>query len=335
MTNRVHETVGTIPFTSDQRGLGVLVGFDGSRQGSLALHYAARAALRRESVLTVVTAFSSSPDVYTTLAALPEGFEIEAKQKVAEKIQDQAREYLKDYPGEVVYRTERGDAAGVLVDLSSSAQLVVVGARGRGGFLGRILGSVAVALPAHARCPTVVVPRDYQIDGTQGAERFAPVQDQAPVVVGVDGSSQSRIAELQAAQAAQDRGTSLHIVMALPTLEGWLLWYPELGPQDTGVIERRQTELEKSLEAEARWVKSYYPSLSITVTVKAGEAVAVLSKETGAAQLTVVGTRGHGAFTSSVLGSVSRGILLKAEGPVMVVPALEDERLENQPEFTR
>lgn len=320
MNKDVHTTSAAVPFDSAERHLGVIVGFDGSTSSTSALHYAARAARRRNAPLTVVSAYSVSPTIYATLAAVPDKPEAEAKFEAAEQVLDGARQYLRDYSGDVSYHAESGDAAGILVALSSSAQLAVVGARGRGGFLGRILGSVASALPGHAQCPTVVVPESYQHDGG-----FSPMEAASPVVVGVDSSQQSRAALLQAAQAAEDRETSLQVTMALP-LPGTLLWYPEL--KDSDLLEARRSELESFLGEETQWLAQHYPDLSVTTSLIPGDPVSVLSKETGSSQLTVLGTHGRGGFSGAMLGSVSRGVLLKAQGPVMVVPFLDDPRLE-------
>jgi len=50
-----------------------------------------------------------------------------------------------------------GHAGERLIELSNDADMVVVGARGHGGFLGMVLGSVTGHVVNHAACPVVVV----------------------------------------------------------------------------------------------------------------------------------------------------------------------------------
>lgn len=334
MNSDSHSSPRPIVFDPASRDPAVLVGFDGSDQSFQALHYGALAARSSGRILTVVTAFTVPAPVYTTLAAVPNTSEAKTAASSAKSVLAEARAYLRDYPGKVFYRVEQGDAAGVLVDLSAVAELVVVGSRGRGGFVGRIMGSVSSALPAHAYCPTVVVHSQYVTSTGDGTDRFAPPSDPRPVIVGIDRSKHSRVAALHAAQVAQEIGTTLHMLMALPSLEGWADWYPELGTTDQGLVERRTSQLERSLQAEVDWVAGHYPTLAITAAVKPGDPVILLARSTARAQLTVVGNRGRSGFTGVLLGSVSRGVLLRAEGPVMVVPDIEDERLNNQPQFS-
>jgi len=308
----------TIPFDPGARDLGVVVGFDGSPNSTQALRYGADIAARRGALLTVITTYRAPVPVYGAYAALPAQREDEANRRRAETALDEAAALLEGHRGEVSYVTAEGDSVGALADASANAQLVVVGARGRGGFLGLVRGSVATTLPAHARCPTIVVPGEGQDE---------PVPSTAPVVVGIDESHRSRVAALHAAQVARERETSLLVLMALPMPVSELSWYPELSPDAAGIAERRRQELQGVLDRDIAWLKAQVPTIEMTGQVRIGEPAPVLQDAIGQSQLTVVGTRGRGAVRSVLLGSTSRAILHEAEGAVMIVPLLQDERL--------
>lgn len=341
------------PSTSGHRPEGpgrhsVVVGVDGSEQSLRAAHWAAAEANRRGLPLTVVTTYSLPAFAASSMDGGYALMDESALRQGSEKVIDQAKDFLRDYPGEITYFIESGDAAGVLLDYSQDAAVLVVGSRGRGGFLGRLLGSVSSALPAHAKCPTVVVPLKFSsqesnavttatgaiplITPARAAEEAADGSsrrdDTRAVSAGVDGSDFGRVAALVAAREASERGTSLRIVCALPPLGATLVWIP------THVEDgQAQEELREKLDAGRRWLHSHYPDLEIEATVVDGSAVDVLVEETRNSQLTVVGTRGRGGFAGMLLGSTSQGVLHHAEGPLMVVPETRDRRLADRTEF--
>ena len=305
----------TIPFDPGARSLGVAVGFDGSPHATAALAHAAAIATRRGVTLSVISTYRAPLDLYVTYAALPQEPEAEVKKRQAHAVLDEAAKQLADHPGKVTYLTAEGDSVGALVKSSDTALVMVVGARGRGGFLGRILGSVAAELPAHARCPVIVVPSDSE-------------QASGPVVVGLDGSLAGRRAALHAAQAAVERGTSLRMLAALQAPRSGDFWAPAVPAAVSEAVERRRVEVQAALDGAVNWVKEHVPNLDVTGEVVVGDPAGLLHEAGRNAQLLVVGSRGRGAVASALLGSVSRATLHGAKCPVMVVPPLEDSRVE-------
>jgi nucleotide-binding universal stress UspA family protein len=56
-----------------------------------------------------------------------------------------------------------GDVAEELVKASQSADMLVVGSRGGGGFARLLMGSVSSQVVHHALCPVVVIPGARQV----------------------------------------------------------------------------------------------------------------------------------------------------------------------------
>lgn len=127
----------------------VIAGWDGSQGADAAVDWAAAEAARRGSPLEVVMTWQVPvlAGVYVPDTA---GIERANQQALGEVV---AR-----VPG-ATGRSVMGTAAAVLVEASATAELVVVGSRGRGGLRGLLLGSVSHQVAAHGHGPVVVVPK--------------------------------------------------------------------------------------------------------------------------------------------------------------------------------
>lgn len=142
----------------------VVVGVDGSGRDDPAVGFAFEEAAFRGADLRAVHAWT--PPVSTEPGdMLPLMYDVNDVADEETRVLAEAVAGWSDrYPDVKVSRTLiRGRARRALIEESTRAQLLVVGARGRGGFTGLLLGSVSHAALHHAKCPVTVVPT---VDGT-------------------------------------------------------------------------------------------------------------------------------------------------------------------------
>lgn len=136
----------------------IVVGVDGSHNASRALGWALDEARLRQTTVVAVHAWHLPYDgthPYTALAFDPDRFEREARSVLDRAVHAENNSGLAA-PVETILA--HGSAAAALLEIAVNADLLVVGARGLGGFSGLLLGSVSHQVSHHAPCPVVIVP---------------------------------------------------------------------------------------------------------------------------------------------------------------------------------
>ncbi|WP_405595344.1 universal stress protein [Streptomyces sp. NBC_01410] len=147
----------------------VVVGVDGSPSSQSALRWAMRHAGLIGGVVEAVCAWElpgmrgwSAPAVDADL-----------DEEVAHSgFVEELRSVVGDAPSvEVRERFVRGNPTEVLLAAAEGAEVLVVGSRGRGGFVRALLGSVSQQCALHATCPVVIVRPDSKagVDPTEAA----------------------------------------------------------------------------------------------------------------------------------------------------------------------
>ncbi|MGH3356160.1 MAG: universal stress protein [Nocardioidaceae bacterium] len=158
----------------DIRG-GIVVGHDGSRHSDRALQWAADWAVRTGCDLYVVRTWTLSsaprPDTWSTGYVPPlADFERGVRQGLE---RDAAALDLPSGIRSVTCHVLHGPSARLLLEASAHADLLVVSARGRGGFAGLVMGSTTDQMVRHAGCPVVVIPAHALDDEPAEADRAA------------------------------------------------------------------------------------------------------------------------------------------------------------------
>ncbi|WP_327117293.1 universal stress protein [Nocardia sp. NBC_01730] len=189
-----------------------------------------------------------------------------------------------------------------LIARSEQVKMLVVGSRGLGAFHRGLFGSVSTALTRHAHCPVAVV---HNVAGIE------PEWAGKPVVVGVDGSSNSVPAIELAFDDASLRKVGLTAVHTWSDVTG--LDFPVPG---------WDAELESEEMVLAEQLAGYcerYPDVPVRRIIKVDRPARALLDESAHAQLLVVGSHGRGGFAGMLLGSTSNALLHSAQCPMIVV----------------
>jgi nucleotide-binding universal stress UspA family protein len=139
-----------------------------------------------------------------------------------------------------------------------------------------------------------------------------------PVVVATDGSEESIRAVEWAAREADLRGAPLRIVSAVGLLPR-MIGRPGGGPGFDAVADTIVKDRDRALAAAATRAAQLALDLLIDTDRLTGPPAQAVTQCGSGAQLLVVGSRGVGAFTAMLLGSVSRYAATHAGCPVVVV----------------
>lgn len=277
----------------------IVVGTDGSAYATAAIRWAAVEAALRGAPLRVLLAhdtewpgrrFGDEPGLRGLDAGQADAI-LDGGLAVA-RLMDRALEVR---PQRVV-----GRAAPALLSASDGAGMLVVGSRGHGGFTGLLLGSVSQEVAGRAACPVAVI----RGSGHAG-----------PVVVGTDGADQAQDGVELGFRLAAERHTSLLAVRA---------YYPPSPPLGYGyealvaAVDALDGTTADELTRDVEPWRGKFPSVEVHTLVAHGSAAGALVERSRHARAVVIGGRGRGPVTGTLLGSVGTQLLHHAYCPVVV-----------------
>jgi nucleotide-binding universal stress UspA family protein len=134
----------------------IVVGVDGSGPSIKALEWAIEQARRTGAKVEAVQAWEVPTMYGSGMMVLPGGeeFDKSARQSLEAAVTNALAGRM---DVEVEHHTVGGHPAKALIDMAEGADLLVVGSRGHGGFVGALVGSVSHYCVSHASCPVVIV----------------------------------------------------------------------------------------------------------------------------------------------------------------------------------
>ncbi|MEV7144104.1 universal stress protein [Streptomyces tauricus] len=289
----------------------LVVGVDGSEPSLHAVDWAADEAALRGAPLRLVYASmweqyegaALSPDLGRTSERIHADRIVEAAGRRAQRRRPDVKtvtEVLRDAPVPALVREAR------------TASLLVLGSRGRGDIAELLLGSVSLAVAAHADCPVIVL-----------RGRHEPQPDFAAhgrILLGVGEGKRSSAGVRFAFDEAKRRGVVLEAVRAWRCPAHESTDHPLLAGEPARLHEQQAVEtLAEAVDETA----AEYPTVDLRCRTPEGTARKVLLDASASADLLVVGARRRNGHFGLQLGRVAHTALHHSACPVAVVPGIE------------
>ena len=272
----------------------IVVGYDGSAHAEQAVSWAAKQSVLRSCPLHLVHC-SLWHMLTRNLGPVP-GVADSGLEHSAQAILEEGLAHAKQAAPDVQVQTSlmHGWPSEHLPKISSGEEMLVVGSRGIGGFMGLLVGSVSLEMAATADCPVAVIRSDEHPDG--------------PVVVAIDRSGSAAALE-DACSLAKVTGADLKIVHVEHAPAGYRMLRD---PVDSYPTAKALLETAVSI-AHDRAPGTHVETQLLTDT----SIPRAILHASGGARITVVGTKGHGLIRGTV-GSTAHAVLHHAKGPVLV-----------------
>ncbi|MEY9931390.1 nucleotide-binding universal stress UspA family protein [Catenulispora sp. GP43] len=291
----------------------VVVAYDQTPHSKRALAEAAREAASRGTDLRIVHAYTTDERLpmgpFTTVVPTP-GFEQTSRHDAEEILEEVAAQTKDEYPALAIEtRAVPGDAPRAILAEASTAALLVVGSRGRGGFSGLLLGSTSQRVLADAPCP-VIVTHDTSFES------------KGQIMVGLDHDEPGAEVLEFAFDTAARRGTGL--IAANVWSEPWTMSHSaRLGDEDGVAYEQAHTD--RLTELLDPWQRKH-PDVAVVTrvytAVSSGAAGGCLVEASKTVDLLIVGMRSEtGHRHANRLGPVTHTALHHAFCPIAVVPS--------------
>lgn len=284
----------------------ILVGVDESPSSEHAVVWAAEEAQLQHRGLTIVHAeasMSSTQLAALSSAAIPPRQVNAELHAIAERTVERARSLAADRMPDADIDSVLAvtDPRSLLLDLSTTASMVVVGSRGHGPVAGLLLGSVSGALVRHSTIPVVVVrPNQHETHG---------------VLIAADGSEESAEPVEVAYQEASLHGLPLTIVHCMWDAMFAQVRWTDL-PSSNPIAQEARLRVAESVAGMAE----KYPDVDVSIRVTRGAIDACLVDLSTEFELLVAGRPPRTLGQRLLLSGITTSVAEHAHCPVLVVP---------------